>query len=296
MRDASGYSRTLSWLPKRPTRQVSFPTMDSLHDAASRFSASAPAAEFWSLRLYQESCERLQVRQDVLQPPTLSQDRGAMVTVAAGGGIGYAASGDISAGGLVRTARRALEWARRSAALLLPDADAVPRPATGGSYHTPCAQPWESTELETRIDLLRQASTRLKAHERIVDWEANLEHRDVDSLLVTADGVRIEQHLRYLRPGLAAVANRGAHTQRRSHGSGDATCQGGLEQLERIGFLDQAPRVAEEAVRLLDAPVCPDGATDVLLLPAQMILQIHESIGHPRAKPFWSTSVIQPEC
>ena len=115
--------------------------MDSLHDAASRFSASAPAADFWSLRLYQESCERLRVRQDVLQPPVLSQDQGAMVTVAAWGGIGYAASGDISSEGLSRTARRALEWAQRSAALLLLEADAVPRPAQGGSYHTPCEQP-----------------------------------------------------------------------------------------------------------------------------------------------------------
>ena len=255
--------------------------MDSLHEAATDFSSQAPAGDFWSLRLYDESTERLRVRQDVLQPPTLRQDRGAMVTVAVGGGVGYAASADISTDGLLHTAQRAIEWARRSAAMSLPELRTLPRPRAGGSYRTPCTRHWESTRLQTRIDLLRQANEHLKGHERIVDWEASLEYRAVSSLLLTADGVRIEQRLYYLLPGLAAVANRGAHTQRRTHGGGDATCQGGLEQLERIGFLDQAPRVAEEAVRLLDAPVCPYGVTDLLLLPAQMILQIHESIGHP---------------
>ena len=36
-----------------------------------------------------------------------------------------------------------------------------------------------------------------------------------------------------------------------------------------------------EALQLLTAPNCPAGVMDVLLAPDQMILQIHESIGHP---------------
>src|SRR5204863_262658 len=40
-------------------------------------------------------------------------------------------------------------------------------------------------------------------------------------------------------------------------------------------------RIAEEALELLAAPNCPSGRMDVLLMPDQMMLQIHESIGHP---------------
>src|SRR5439155_26677895 len=40
-------------------------------------------------------------------------------------------------------------------------------------------------------------------------------------------------------------------------------------------------RVAEEALELLAAPNCPSERMDLLLLPDQMTLQIHESIGHP---------------
>ena len=46
-------------------------------------------------------------------------------------------------------------------------------------------------------------------------------------------------------------------------------------------FDTAAPRLTEEALELLSAPNCPTGAMDVLLAPDQMILQIHESIGHP---------------
>jgi predicted Zn-dependent protease len=54
-----------------------------------------------------------------------------------------------------------------------------------------------------------------------------------------------------------------------------------MEVLDRIGFRDAPARVAREALELLDAPNCPTGKMDVVLGADQMILQIHESIGHP---------------
>src|SRR5205085_11804694 len=48
-----------------------------------------------------------------------------------------------------------------------------------------------------------------------------------------------------------------------------------------VGFRSAAPQLAAEALQLLAAPDCPSEVMDVLLAPDQMILQIHESIGHP---------------
>jgi TldD protein len=42
-----------------------------------------------------------------------------------------------------------------------------------------------------------------------------------------------------------------------------------------------ASRVGHEAVALLDAPLCPEGVTTVVLDADQMALQVHESVGHP---------------
>jgi predicted Zn-dependent protease len=51
--------------------------------------------------------------------------------------------------------------------------------------------------------------------------------------------------------------------------------------LDQLGYRTAAPRIGAEALQLLTAPNCPSGVMDVLLAPDQMILQIHESIGHP---------------
>ncbi|WP_313366024.1 TldD/PmbA family protein, partial [Pseudomonas sp.] len=57
--------------------------------------------------------------------------------------------------------------------------------------------------------------------------------------------------------------------------------QGGFEIVERCGLVGAARQVADDALQLLLAPNTPGGARDLLLMPDQMMLQIHESIGHP---------------
>src|SRR5256885_3576132 len=77
---------------------------------------------------------------------------------------------------------------------------------------------------------------------------------------------------------MRVAANQGKDTQVRSL---DHAQQGGFEQLERGGFIGSGARLAEEALQLLAAPNCPSGKMDLLLMPDQLMLQIHESIGHP---------------
>jgi predicted Zn-dependent protease len=91
----------------------------------------------------------------------------------------------------------------------------------------------------------------------------------------------VTQVLDYVHPGLQVVASAGSQTQRRHGGGADGGLQGGLENLIRLGFLEDAARLAEEAIALLDAPECPSDVRDLILMPNQMTLQIHESIGHP---------------
>ena len=40
-------------------------------------------------------------------------------------------------------------------------------------------------------------------------------------------------------------------------------------------------RIGNQAVELLSAEECPTETTNLVLAPDQMLLQIHESIGHP---------------
>ena len=63
-----------------------------LQTATSLFRSLRCGGSFWSLRLVDERAESLSVRRDVPQPASLSRDTGAMVTVYADGGAGYAAA------------------------------------------------------------------------------------------------------------------------------------------------------------------------------------------------------------
>lgn len=252
-----------------------------LDTVAARFRDVAPAVDFCSLRLVEERDEHLAVRRGVVQPTHVTYDSGAMITVAHRGGVGYAATSDLTAAGLRQAAAQAREWAQRTAGRhLLGEIGWRPQVGTG-EYSSRVETPWSSTQLADKVDLLRCQAQRLRTHERIVDWEAGLWHTALDTLLVTADGGRVRQHFQFLLPTLSATANAGAETQTRTFG-GHAYCrQGGLEILRDVGFSDAAPRIAAQALELLTAPNCPAGVMDLVIAPDQMILQIHESIGHP---------------
>ena len=247
-----------------------------------RFRQVLPAADFCSLRYMSTTDEVVSVRQDVPEPPIRAQDAGAMVTVIDKGGMGYAATSDLSVGGLRQAVRRAADWAAATAGGSVVDFAKIPRPPSQGRYEGPERIGWQSLSLADKFGLLMKQSLRLKVSDKIVDWNVSLWHTAADTFLLTSAGGRIEQHTRYLGPGMSAVANEGSNTQRRTFGGARGYGrQGGLEVLDETGFYDAAPAVAAEALELLAAENCPTGNCDVLLAPDQMILQIHESIGHP---------------
>jgi predicted Zn-dependent protease len=149
-----------------------------------------------------------------------------------------------------------------------------------GEYAAEVRAPWESWPLAEKIEFLRLACLRLKRADAILDRRSSLGFRRLRSLLATSEGAHIVQEFSFRSSGLLASANRGSEMQRRSFGQYHSG-QGGLECIDQDRFLEHAVRVGEEALKLLDAPNCPSGASDLLLMPEQMVLQIHESIGHP---------------
>ena len=238
-------------------------------------------ADFWSLRFVDETCESFSVRRNVQQPWAVSTDRGVMASVYAGGGYGYAATADTSLQGLRTALQRAQAWARGTARLALTDSRTLPRPAPRGCYVSPAFD----APLPTHGDwyeMLQRESRDAACDPRIVDWEALVDVLQATHRLVTSEGGDVVQRHRYLYPSISVTAHAEGVTQQRSLNGQRGMCQqGGIEILDRVGFAGSGRRVAEEALELLLAPNCPSGRMDVLLAPDQMVLQIHESIGHP---------------
>jgi predicted Zn-dependent protease len=237
-------------------------------------------ADFWSLRFVEETSQNYTVRKNVALPLTTATERGVMATVYADGGYGYAATGDTSPAGLRAALERARDWARATARHAITDSRAFPRPAPRGEF----GGLGLGSALSHRdwFDLLAAESAAAAIDPRIVDWEAAAEVCTATHRLVTSEGGDVIQRYHYLMPNLSVTAFADGDAQTRTLNGSRGICQqGGPEILARFGFVGAGARVAAEALELLSAPNCPSGTMDVLLAPDQMILQIHESIGHP---------------
>ncbi len=263
-----------------------------MQELTRRFTEALPAGiAHASLRLVDERTEVLAVRDDVLLPPRRHRDVGAMITVSVGtaedGGVGYAATPDLSPAGLRAAAEAALAWAELARARGVPGLFATPDTPPRGHHASPVGRAWTAVPLTERLDRLQRAAAALRpsapgSRDRLVSREASVWSVDTDVRLLTTDGGDATSVLHHVSPELEALASDGTSTQRRTLGGlRGASRQGGEEVLDAFAFEAAAVRIADEALELLDAPDCPTERTALLLAPDQMMLQIHESIGHP---------------
>lgn len=253
-------------------------------DELTRIAEATRAGEdLWTVRWSRTHTRRWSVRRGVAEPASASTAEGALVTAIVDGAEGWAATADVSPQGLAVAVARAAAWARAIGPRALVRLSADDVSAARGEYAGPGAAA-EPPVAHVR-DSLRALEARLRAgDDAIVDATAQLDVTDVTQATWTSRGGGTLQRQRIVAPNLAATAARGAVSQGRSLAGGynGGVCrQGGFELFDVQALLTEADRIREEALQLLAAPNCPSGRMPLLLLPSQMMLQIHESIGHP---------------
>ncbi|BBV99374.1 MULTISPECIES: TldD/PmbA family protein [Pseudomonas] len=245
-----------------------------------RFAALRSTAELFSLRHVKQSHQALSVRRNVAEPPFFSQDEGAMLTVRINGVEAYAATADLSQAGLQHALEQAEALARQIARHSLLDLRDQPVTNARHDHVSPnFDQPVPS--LADCLGLLAAESASVPKDDRLVDWQASLGLTLVEQTYLNSAGAELRHAQRFLFPGLGVTASDGQDSQSRSLGRDNFGQQGGFEIIERCGLVGAARQVADEALQLLLAPNTPSGPRDLLLMPDQMMLQIHESIGHP---------------
>ncbi|HCH63115.1 MAG TPA: peptidase C69, partial [Deltaproteobacteria bacterium] len=254
-------------------------------DIVARFRAVLPPQSsdgaFVSLRIVDEQTDLLGLRSGVLEPPSSRRDVGAMVTVHRNGGLGYAATSDLRGSGLRQAIEKATDWAEQTSNRALFDTRAIAMPAPTGTYQTPVKRPWSDVPVAERVAWLQHVGQLIGNDPRIVDWESSLFAVLTRSRYVTSHGADIYQELHHLAPDVTIMAAADGVVQKRSTGMRGFSQQGGWEVVARSQIESLVPRFREEAFELLTAPNCPSGTMHLLLDPGQMMLQIHESIGHP---------------
>lgn len=235
-----------------------------------------------TLRFHRELQQTRGRRNDRLESPSLWQQLGVMVEIYHHGVITYAGTADVSAAGIHRT----IEKARRSAEALgrhsLGSFQPEVHPSTSGTYESPHLETLPQVHFDAVDELLIETNRSMANSDRITQRVSSLQLTEVDSLTISNTGAHRHQQFAYWTTAAAATAEKENEVQTRSVNGSHSHCyQGGIENLHIQKLCRDAAQAADEALALLAAENCPSGEMDVILAPDQMLLQIHESIGHP---------------
>ncbi|MHB8483669.1 MAG: TldD/PmbA family protein [Nitrospiria bacterium] len=153
-----------------------------------------------------------------------------------------------------------------------------------GFFKTPVLKdPFKDVSLQEKISKLLELDSLMKQSSSKVNVrEANMTFTKINKIFINSEGSFIEQELVESGAGMEVIVVSGAEVQRRSYPNSFRGNMGtaGYEFIESLHLENHAVRIGEEAEALLYADPCPEGDKDLILMPDQLCLQIHESIGH----------------
>lgn len=212
-----------------------------------------------------------------------NQDVGVGIRVLDKGAWGFAATADLSAAALKRTANKALQIARASAITKHEPVVLAEQEAFVDTYRTYREKDPFSVSIDEKVSLLLATCEVLKASKQIKTAEASMDCFRTRKIFVSTENAEIEQELVETGAGCNAVAFDGKEAQKRSYPNsfGGDFASRGYEMIEEMDLQGNAERVREEAIALLKAKPCPDTISTIILCGPQMALQVHESCGHP---------------
>jgi predicted Zn-dependent protease len=241
-----------------------------------------PSAEWIGLREVQEISTTRYVRDRNPQSNGRRQSHGIMIEVLVDGQFGYASTNHLDLENIQRTAQKAHQQAKTAAQWAVHRFAIAQRPKAIGQYFSPFLKPSDAISPQDLNQLLIEICDTLKVSDKIVKTSAYAVITEVETNFVSSNGSDIYQKFLTIATDYAATAQDGAIIQRRGDNGQLARCnQIGMEVFDRNSILQRVKTVGEQAVELLSAEECPTETTALVLAPDQMLLQIHESIGHP---------------
>ena len=140
-----------------------------------------------------------------------------------------------------------------------------------------------TTSVEQNLELLLKVDADMRSVAGLTLAETGMNFQREESWFLSSEGSDIHQTKYSTGAGYTAYAFAGSEIQKRSYPNsfGGQWQNRGYELIEEMKLVENARRVAEEAVALHHADQCPEGNYTVILDGSQLGLQIHESVGHP---------------
>jgi TldD protein len=173
--------------------------------------------------------------------------------------------------------------ARASALAKRHDVVLVPEETYVDTWQNPFIKDPFAIPLERQLGLLLAADAEMRRVDGVTLAETSMQFRRIEQWYASSLGSRIHQLKMQSGAGIVATSFAGNEIQKRSYPAsfGGQHQLAGYELIESLDLVGHAPRIAEEAVALHQAPQCPEGRRTIILESSQLGLQIHESVGHP---------------
>lgn len=262
-------------------------------------STSDPNIAWVGLRLLKEQAAWRTVRDGRPETSRLSEDCGLFVEVLVEGQFAYAATNVLTKEAVRDAFERAVAQAKLASAYKVFSFSPVVRPPSRGKWISPGVDSHGERSVGDDFAMLVELSNELSKapavssasfssggpapeSTAIVKAVAELSWLRAETSFLSSSGAEFEQTQLISHVHLECVAQKGNTVQRRTYGGPRGqTCQAGDDLFHAARLLGEAQRVREQALELAHAPNCPSGSTWLVLAPDQMMLQIHESIGHP---------------
>jgi len=237
------------------------------------------SADWIGLREYKENTTYHAIRDKKPLANETEIDHGIMVEVLKNGQFGYCGTSDLSIDGIKRAASNALKSAVKASKHSVFSFSSDVRPGSKGEYKTPLDLPFDSLSAGEINDILMKANDWLLVDDRIISVSAMAMLVETTINYVCSNGSDIHQKINIVGSDYSATAKNGDVIQTRTDGrSGN---QMGLERFNKDLVREKCNKVSSQVIELIEADECPTGTMSLVLAPDQMMLQIHESIGHP---------------
>ena len=266
--------QTLSLSQELPKRFTSF--------FEQQFNNYKNKADFVAFKMISETTRDFTVRNGNPDVMHTFHDIGVLIEIMKDGHIGYGATCELTVDGIARAFATAEKMTAVSSKYPVAKFDMSVRPKSIGQFKSQRQTGLDKMSAAEIYDFLKKTSNKLKVNDKIINASAEAMVIECRQKYLSSQGANFEQDFNIIVSAFSATAQDGNETQTRSlHGGRGICLQIGSEFFNLDNTLAECETTSAEALELLTAPNCPTETCDVILAPDQMLLQIHESIGHP---------------
>jgi TldD protein len=191
---------------------------------------------------------------------------------------GFASSPIVTEDEIRRITRMATEVAKASAIAKRQDVRLAPVPAYTAYWTSPFVKDPRTMSQDDKQAFVQKVVDAVVKTKEVTNVNVSVQLEHEWKYFASSEGSYIEQEIFTTSPNFTVTARKDGQTRSRTF-SGIANT-GGWEVAEAAKMLENAERIAAEAVEFCTAKPVEMGVKDLILTPSHAMLTIHEIVGH----------------